>query len=127
MQIKCSDNSRCIDDSLDSLGNTRAKYFSKVDLLSGFWQMELEEDSKHLTAFCCHEGLYEFERLPFGMKNSPSGFARLMQEVLRGLVWKICPVFIDDVIIFSDTFQQHLENLKLVFDRFRAANLKLKP
>ena len=116
-----------IDDSLDSLGNARARYFSKVDLLSGFWQMELDEDSKHLTAFCCHEGLYEFERLPFGMKNSPSSFARLMQEVLRGLVWKVCLVFVDDIVIFSDTFQQHLDNLKLVFDRFRAANLKLKP
>ena len=89
-----------IDDSLDSLGNARARYFSKVDLLSGFWQMELDEDSKHLTAFCCHEGLYEFERLPFGMKNSPSSFARLMQEVLRGLVWKVCLVFVDDIVIF---------------------------
>ena len=116
-----------VDDSLDSLGSVKAKIFSKIDLLSGFWQMELHPDSKPLTAFCCHEGLYEFERLPFGLRNSPSSFARLMQIVLRGLLFKICLVFIDDIIIFAHTFSEHVTNLKIVFNRLREANLKLKP
>ena len=115
-----------VDDSLDSLGSVKAKIFSKIDL-SGFLQMELHPDSKPLTAFCCYEGLYEFQRLPFGLGNSPSSFARLMQIVLRGLLLKICLVFIDDIIIFARTFSEHVTNLKIVFNRLREANLKLKP
>ena len=65
--------------------------------------MELHPDSKPLTAFCCHEGLYEFERLPFDLRNSPSSFSKLMQIVLRGVLFKICLVFIND-IIFTLTF-----------------------
>ena len=66
-----------VDDSLDSL--SKASMFSKIDLQSWFWQQEIHPNSRHLTAFCCHKGLFEFRHLPFGLKNSPSSFARLMQ------------------------------------------------
>ena len=110
---------------MDSL--SKASIFSKIDLQSGFWQQEIHPNSRHLTAFCCHEGLFELRHLPFGLKNSPSSFARLMQVVLRGLLWKICLVFVDDVIIFSKDFSEHVPNLETVFERLRKANLKLKP
>ena len=116
-----------VDDSLESLGSADAKYFSTMDLESGFWQLPLEQDTKPLSAFITHDGLYQFERMPFGLKNAPATFSRLMATVLRGLIWKICLVYLDDVIVFSKDFSQHLERLSLVFDRLSKANLRLKP
>jgi hypothetical protein len=77
-----------IDDILDKLGE--AKYFSTLDLCSGYWQVELDEDSRQKTAFTTHNGLFEFVRMPFGLCNAPATFQRLMQVVLSGLEWDIC-------------------------------------
>ena len=114
-----------IDDALDSLAG--AKYFSTLDLQSGYHQVAMHPDSKEKTAFISHAGLYQFNVLSFGLTNAPPQFQRLMSRILHGLEWKICLVYIDDVIIFSSSFSDHLSRLKTVFDRFRAANLKLKP
>ena len=111
-----------IDDILDTLGET--KYFSSLDLCSGYWQIELHPDSRPKSAFVTHRGLHEFVRLPFGLCNGPSTFQRLMEVVLSGLVWNNCYVYIDDVLVCSRTFEEHLG---LVFERMRSANLKLKP
>ena len=116
-----------VDDSLESLGSSKATYFSTLDLQSGYWQIAMEEKSKPLTAFVTHDGLYEFERMPFGLRNAPSTFARLITSVLQGLVWKICLIYLDDIIVFSKDFEDHITRLKMVFDRLKAANLKLKP
>ena len=116
-----------VDDSLESLGSVNAKYFSTMDLESGFWQLTLDEDAKQLCAFITYDGLYQFERMPFGLKNAPATFSRLMGTVLRGLLWKKCLVYLDDIIVFSSTFEEHVERLGQVFDRLRQANLKLKP
>jgi hypothetical protein len=110
-----------IQESLDLLGQTQ--YFTTLDLFSGYWQVEMDESSKEFTAFTTY-GLYEFKVLPFGLCNAPSTFQRLMENVLRGLNWKICPIYIDDIIIFS--FEEHLAHLDLVFSRLREANIKLK-
>ena len=114
-----------IDDTLDCLGG--ASYFSVLDFCSGYFQIPLAEQSKQYTAFTTLEELFEFNVMPFGLTNAPSTFQRLMETVLRGLQWKICLVYIDDIIIFSPTFEQHLQYLATVFDRLREAGLKLKP
>ena len=118
-----------IDDLIDQLGS--AKYFSTLDLASGYWQVQVEENSKEKTAFITHQGLYEFNTMPFGLKNAPAVFQRLMQRVLMGLNLDNGPdfvsVYIDDVLVFSRTFEEHLKHLKLVIQRLRDAGLKLKP
>ena len=114
-----------IDDTLDALSGV--KYFSTIDLLSGYWQLEMDPSSREKTAFATHCGLYEFLVMPFGLTNAPSSFQRVMECVLQGLNWKICLVYLDDVIIFSPTFEMHLQHLELVLQRFREANIKLKP
>ena len=116
-----------IDDALDSLGSNEPKYFSTLDLASGYWQIGLEEDSKSKTAFITQDGLFEFNVMPFGLHNAPATFQRAMQEVLRGLNWKFVFCYLDDIIIFSRTFDEHLDHLRQVFDRLREAGLKLQP
>lgn len=89
-------------DSLDSLGATNPAFFSTLDMASGYWQIGMEESSKCKTAFVTQEGLFEFNVLPFGLHNAPSTFQRTMQEILRGLHWKIALIYLDDVIIFPE-------------------------
>ena len=98
-----------------------------MDLMSGYWQVELSPDAREKTAFTTYSGLFEFLVLPFGLTNAPATFQRLMECVLRGLTWRVCLIYLDDVIVFSKTFEEHLANLRLVFTRFRAAGIKLKP
>lgn len=114
-----------IGESLESLSGSA--FFSCVDLQNGYWQILLEDDSKEKTAFITHAGLYEFNVMAFGLCGAPADFQRLMERVLRGLNWKIALIYLDDVLIFSCTFEDHLQHLRLVFDRFRASGLKLKP
>ena len=114
-----------IDDILDTLG--QSKYFSTLDLSAGYWQIELDPKSKEKSAFTTHCGLFEFNRMPFGLCNAPATFQRLMQSVLAGLEGRICFVYIDDILVCSRTFEEHLSHLKQVFDRLRQAHLKLKP
>lgn len=114
-----------IDDSLDSLSG--AKFFCTLDLAQGFFQVKMREEDKPKTAFVTYKGLYQFKVMPFGLANSPKTFERLMELALTGLQWERCLVYIDDVIVFGKTFEDTIDNLKLVFDRFRKANLKLKP
>lgn len=114
-----------ISEALDALGG--AKFFSTLDLRSGFWQFQMSNDSKEKTAFITHNGLFEFNRLPFGLCNSAATFQRAMTHILRGLEWDICLVYIDDLIIFSRSFDEHLIHLEKVFKRLREADVKLKP
>ena len=113
--------------ALDSLGQSKASYFSLVDLTSGYWQVEVAPSSRHLTSFVTHEGLFQFCKMPFGLSAAPATFQRLMNSVLRGLTWKTALVYLDDIIIFSQTFEDHLKHLQEVFDRLRTAGLKAKP
>ena len=114
-----------IDDILDTLA--QAKYFTTLDLSAGYWQVELDEDSQAKTAFTTHCGLFEFTRMPFGLCNAPATFQRLMQVVLSGLKWDCCFVYIDDILVASKTFEEHLHHLQLVFERLQKAGLRLKP
>ena len=102
-------------------------YFSCLDLRSGYWQVEVDDHSKLKTAFATHSGLYEFRRMPFGLANAPSTFQRFMHAVLRGLQYQICLVHLDDIIVYSRSFADHINHLNDVFSRLRSANVKLKP
>ena len=110
-----------IDDTLDTLAG------AKLDMLSGYWQVELEEGDKEKTAFCTQQGLFEFNVLPFGLCNGPATFQRLMDLVLTGLQWSSCLVYLDDVVVVGRSFEEHLRNLQNVFERLRGAGLRLKP
>ena len=104
-----------IDDVLDRLNG--ARHFTTLDLMSGFWQIEMEETSKEKTAFITHRGLFECNVMPFGLCNAPSTFQRLMEHVLQEELWKFCLLYIDDIIIFSTGFEEHLQHIDKVFQR----------
>ena len=113
-----------MEDLISSIG--QAKFYSSVDLKSGYWQVRMREQDKAKTAFAVPWGLYEFNVLPFGLKGGPGMFMRMMQHVLGEAQGKYCQCYIDDVVIYSSTFEEHLQHLEDVFRRIRAAGLKLK-
>ena len=114
-----------IDDTLDALGG--AQWFTTLDLASGYWQVEVNPADRKKTAFATPDGLYQFRVMPFGLRNAPSTFQRLMERVLQGLHWSSCLVYLDDIIIYSRTIGKHLTRLAEVFLRLREAKLKIKP
>ena len=114
-----------VDDSLAALSGSR--WFSTLDLASGYWQVAMDAGTQEKAAFVTSSGLYEWTVMPFGLCNAPSTFARLMELVLKGLHWKICLIYLDDVIVMGRTFEEELERLKEVFERLARAGLKLKP
>ena len=115
-----------IDDNLHLLAG--AKYFSTLDLKAGYWQVELKEEDKAKTAFQVGSlGFYEANRMPFGLCNAPATFQRLMERVMGDINLRDCLIYLDDIIIFSSTFEEHIERLEAVFKRLEEHNLKLKP
>ena len=113
------------DDILDTLaGNC---LFSCMDFASGFFQVPMDADDAHKTAFAAGSNLYEFKVMPQGLSGSPGTFSHLMEKVLRGLNWRTCVVYLDDVCVYGESFQQHFDNLRATFLRFRQANLTLRP
>ena len=108
-----------VDDLIDRIG--RAKYVTKFDLTKGYWQVPLTERAKLISAFCTPDGLFQYRVMPFGMKNSAATFQRLMNKVVRGLVFVV--VYLDDIIVFSDTWDEHMAHIRTVFERLTEANL----
>lgn len=113
-----------IDESLDFLA--RGTFISTIDLARGYWQVAVAEDSKPKTAFISHCGLFQFRVLPFGLCNAPATFQRLMNTVLAGLIYKSCAVYLDDIVVASPTFEQHLVDLRDVLTRLESAGLSIK-
>jgi len=113
-----------IDATLDSLA--RCKYFSTLDLASGYWQVAVEESDKEKTAFSTPQGNSEFNVMPFGLTNAPATFQRLMECVLSDLTFEQRLIYLDDIIVFSTTFDEHLQRRGQVFLALRAAHLQLK-
>ena len=111
-----------IDEMLDRLHG--AKYFSKLDCKSAYWMIRMAEESKDLTAVITPFGKYSFNYMPFGLKNAPSTFQRAMDWVLAPLDYAY--PYLDDIIVFSPSWKEHLEALQQVFDRLIGANMKLK-
>ena len=113
-------------DLVDSLSGHR--YFSTLDLASGYWQVPMEESSQEKTAFVIPGGgHFEFLRMPFGLTNAVPTFQRLMSVVLEGLLPLRCLVYLDDVLVIGRSFEQYLENLEAVLEAICKAGLKLKP
>ena len=113
-----------IDSTLDRLYGK--KFFTTLDLASGYWQIELDDPSKEKTAFIVENNLYEFIRMPFGLCNAPATFQRIMNYILRDVSGIKALVYLDDVIIFSETFESHLKDIREVFTLIQNAGLKLK-
>ena len=114
-----------IDEILDQLGHS--KYFTTLDLASGFHQIPMGEQDRRKTAFTTPLGHYEFTRMPFGLKNAPATFQRLMNTVLSGLQGLQCFVYLDDIVIYASSITEHSEKLKAIFERLAVNNLKLQP
>ena len=114
-----------VDDALDSLCG--AQFFSTLDMASGYWQVELTDESKAKTAFSTGKGQQQFKVLPFGLKNSGPTFQKLMELVLAGMDAKTCLVYVDDIILFNKTEEEHLKTVAEVLQKISQANLKLKP
>lgn len=114
-----------IDDILDQLG--RAKWFSVLDLISGFHQIPLEEQSRDLTSFSTEKGSFRFTRLPFGLAVSPNSFQRMMTMAFAGVTPERAFLYMDDLIVIGCSQKHHLDNLRKVFETCRKFNLKLNP
>ena len=104
-----------------------SKWFSTLDLLQGFFQILMSPESVEKTAFTTHDGLYEFTRLPFGLRNSPSTFQRIMDVILSDVKYSQVMVFLDDLLVFSESFEQHLERIENILKRLQDAGLTVKP
>ena len=126
LTVKDSHPLPCICETLESL--TGAAHFLTFDMNSGFWQVPMNEESKQYTAFTLGSmGLYECESMPFGLCNALPTFQRLMQNCLGELNLTYCLIYLDDVIVFSDTPEEHLWRMRVVFDHLHEHGLKLKP
>jgi hypothetical protein len=114
-----------IDDALASLSGN--KYFTSLDLSQGYLQIPMDAKDKEKTAFITDSGLYQFNVMSFGLTNAPATFQRYMDAVFSGLKWNCLLVYIDDILIFSPTFEAHIKDVETVFNRLAEANLQLKP
>lgn len=114
-----------IDESLESIG--KATIFSVMDMKSGYWQVPLDDDAKSKSAFVTSEGLYQFNRMPFGLCNAPATFQRLMDGLFSSCRFNFCLIYLDDLIVFSRTFAEHIQHLKYVFEICEKANIRINP
>ena len=104
-----------IDDILEGLGNSQ--YFSTLDFVSAYWQVEIDEKSKEKTAFCIPGGLYQFKVIPLGLTNAPGTFQRFMDVLIKKLNYKQCLCYFDDPIIHTPDFDMHILALEDFFEK----------
>jgi hypothetical protein len=114
-----------VQDALDCLAN--ARFFTSLDLNSGYLQIKVKESDIKKTTFVTQDGVYAFTRMPFGLKCAPATFQRCMDIVLSGLKWNTCLTYLDDILVFSKDFSTHIVNLKEVLLRIKNSGLTIKP
>ncbi|MEG0619293.1 MAG: reverse transcriptase domain-containing protein [Bacilli bacterium] len=110
-----------MDELLDSL--SEAKYFTALDLKSGYHQIKMKDDDIHKTAFITKEGVYEYNRMPLGLINAPYTFQKAMNRLFRNYLYKICVVYLDDILVFSNNKEEHYTHLELILNKLQEANL----
>ena len=101
--------------------------FSTIDVSNAYYQCEMQESDKKLTAFTTRKGQFEFNRMPFGLSGAPFTFQRLMHTIMREENWLLCLVYLDDILIFSKDFDEHIEGIKIIFEKIKQSGLKLAP
>ena len=114
-----------VDELLDEL--SAAKWFTKLDFRSGYHQILLAKEDVHKTAFKTHEGHYEFKVMPFGLTNAPATFQDVMNQVFAALNRKFVLIFVDDILIYSKSYTDHVQHLQEVFEIISQHNFFLKP
>jgi len=112
------------DDLLEAVSG--AKYFAKIDLEAGFWQIAINEADRIKTAFTTPVGSFQWRVLPMGLKNSPSHFQRLMSLVLSGLLFRTCLVYLDDIVVYADDYETLMSRLEQVLDRLEQHSLTIQ-
>ena len=115
-----------LEDVWDLIGERKSKFFTTLDLASGFWQIAMDEETKHKTTFVTRNGQYCWNRLPYGLCNSPITFQKVMNKVLGDLLTKSCLCYCDDILVHSATLEEHLDDIDEVLDKLEEAGLKLK-
>ena len=114
-----------VKETLDALAH--AKYFSVMNARAGYWQVLMDPSDVPKTGFVTRRGKYEWLVMPFRLVNALATFQRMMNMVLTGLVWELCLVYVDNIIMFSETFEQHMVDLQKVFGRLKVAGIRLHP
>lgn len=114
-----------MDDILSVLG--QAKYFTTLDLTDAFWSIKIRDEDIPKTAFISRQGLWEFVSMPFGLTNAPATQQRFIESILQGLIWECCFAYIDDILCFSNSFDNHLNDMRRIFQRLKDNNLVLQP
>ena len=104
-----------MDELLDSIGT--AKWFTSLDLESGYHQVRIEENSIDKTAFITKDSLFEWLRMPFGLVNAPYTFQKMMNHIFKEYLWKFAIIYLDDILIFSTSIEKHKEHVKAVFNK----------
>lgn len=104
-----------------------AQVLSSLDALSGFTQLEMDPEHKEKTAFRTHRGLFQFKRMPFGLRNGPSIFQRITQGILSPYLWIFCLVYIDDIVVYSNSYEDHIDHLDKVLSAIEKSGITLSP
>jgi hypothetical protein len=113
-----------LEECIDSLGN--ARFFMTLDCNAGFWQIGVHPESRDKTSFKCQAGFFRFRRMPFGLRNAPVTFQRVLGLILSGVRYDFAFVYLDDIIVFSSSFSQHMARLSTVLKLLSDANISLK-
>jgi len=99
-----------VDELNDMVERRKPRIFTSLDLMRGYHQVRMADDSRHKTAFVGHMGLYQFHRMPFGLTNAPATFQQLINQLFSGKEWEFVSVYLDDVLIASQSINKHVEH-----------------
>ena len=124
MTIKDSYPLPRMDECIDTLGD--ARIFTTLDAFNGYWQIDVPQEDRGKTAFVCHSGQFQYTRMPFGLTNAPATFQRGLDVILSRFKWKTCLVYIDDIIIFSKTVEEHIQHVDEILTALGNAGVTLK-